>query len=83
MALEEQSQNLIAFITPLSLYKWKRLPMGLSSELGDFQELTELIFAGLSHEMALLYLDDVIVFGRNFDKHLKQVERGFHCLAEN
>ena len=33
--------------------------------------------------MALVYLDDVIVFGRNFDKHLKQFELVFQRLAES
>ena len=43
MALEEESQNLTAFITPMGLYKWKRLPMGLNSAPGAFQSLMELI----------------------------------------
>ena len=65
MVLEEESQNVKAFLTPLGLYKRKRLPMGLASAPGAFQNLMELVFAGLSYEVALVYLDDVIVFGRN------------------
>ena len=41
------------------------------------------IFAGFSYETALVYLDEVIVLGINFDEHLKQIELGFHRLAEN
>ena len=65
--------DLITFITPLGLYNWKRLPMGLSSASGVFQKLMESFFGGPSYEMALVYLDDVIVFGRKFDEHLKQL----------
>ena len=83
MALEEESQNVTAFITPLGLYKWKRLPMGLASAPGAFQNLMELVFAGLSYEIALVYLDDVIVFGRNFEEHLKRLELVFQRLLEN
>ena len=83
MAIEEESQNLTAFITPLGLYKWKRLPMGLASAPGAFQNLMELFFAGLSYEMTLVYLDDVIVFGRNFDENLKRLELVFLRLAVN
>ena len=83
MALEEQSQNLTAFITPLGLYKWKRLPMRLVSAPGVFQNLMKLIFAGLFYEIALVYLDDVIVFGRNFEEHLKRLELVFKRLSEN
>ena len=57
--------------------------MGLASTPGAFQRLLDCIFAGLSYEMSLLYLDDVIVFGRNFDEHLKQLELIFQRLAEN
>ena len=83
MALEEESQNVTAFITPLGLYNEKRLPMGLASAPGAFQNLMELIFAGLSYEVTLVYLDDVIVFGRNFEEHLKRLELVFQRLSEN
>ena len=33
--------------------------------------------------MALVYLDDVIVFARNFDEHLKRLELVFQRLADN
>ena len=62
MAIEEESQKLTAFITPLGLYNWTRLHMRLPSAPGAFQNVMELIFAGLSYEMALVYLDGVIVF---------------------
>ena len=81
MAIEDESQNLTAFITPPGLYKWKRLPMGLASALSGFQNLMELIFAGLFNEMALVYLDDVIVFGGNFDEHLKQLQLIFRTFS--
>ena len=47
MVIEENSQNLTAFITPLGLYNWKRLRIGIASALGVFQNLMELIFAAL------------------------------------
>ena len=77
MAIEEESQNLTALIMPPGLYKWKRLNMGQASNPGAFRNLMKLVFAGLSYEMALVYLDDVIVFGRNFDEHLKRLELVF------
>ena len=77
MAIEEESQNLTAFITPMGLYKWKRLPMGLTSAPGAFQNLMELILAGLSYEVALIYLDDIIIFGKSFEEHLSRLELVF------
>ena len=57
--------------------------MGLTSSPGVFQHLKEIIFAGFSYEMALVYLDDVIVFGGNFYKQRKPLEVVFQRLAEN
>ena len=59
------------------------LPMGLVSAPGAFQSLMVLIFAGLSYEVALVYLDDVIVFGSNFEENLKRLELVFQRLSEN
>ena len=57
--------------------------MGLAFALGAFQNLMELIFAGLSEQKALVYLDDVMVLGRNFDEHLKRLKLVFQRLSEN
>ena len=61
----------------------EKTPYGTRSAPGAFQNLMELLFAGLFYEMALVYLDDHIVFGRNFDEHPKQLELVFQRLAEN
>ena len=64
MALDEEFQNAIGFVTPMGLYKWRRLPMGLASAPGTFQNFMNLFTAGLSYEVASVYLDDIIIFGR-------------------
>ena len=48
--------------------------MGLDSAPGAFQKLMDLIISGLSYETALVYLDDVIIFGRTFEEHLERLE---------
>ena len=50
MALDEESQNVTAFVSPMGLYEWKTLHMGLASAPGVFQNLMELIKAGLSYQ---------------------------------
>ena len=74
MALDEESYNGTAFVTPMGLYKWKRLPMGLASAPGAFQNLLELIMAGLSYDVDLVYLDDKIIFGRSFEELLNRLD---------
>ena len=59
MPLGEKSQSVTLFVSPMGLYWWKRLPMGFASPTGAFQIVIELIMAGLSYEMPLVYLDDI------------------------
>ena len=74
MPLDEDSQNQTAFITPLNLYKRKKLPMGPASASEAFQNLMELILSGLSYEIALVYLDDIIIFGRIIDQNMEKLK---------
>ena len=74
MALDKDSQILTTFITSMGLYEWKRLPMGLASGPEAFQNLMELILSGLLYEAALVYLDDIITFGKTFEEHLERFE---------
>ena len=53
MALDEDSHNFTVFITPMSLYKWKELTMGLDSAPGAFQNLVELKLSELSYGVVL------------------------------
>ena len=57
--------------------------MELASAPGAFENLMEVILAGLFHDMVLLYLHDVVVFGRSFDEHLKRLELVLKRVAEN
>ena len=54
MAIEEESQNLTVFLTPLGRYK-RRNPMGLAFAPGAFKNLMELAFADLANELTLVY----------------------------
>ena len=57
--------------------------MGLASAPVAFHDLMEFIFTGLTYEIALVYPDDVIIFGKTSDEHLKRLELFFQRLAEN
>ena len=74
MEIEEEDQHLTSFITPFGLYQWKRMPMGLCNAPGAFQRLMELVLHGLTYDIVLVYIDDIIVFGRTFEEHLKHLE---------
>ena len=58
------------------------MPFGLCNAPSTFQRLMELVLSGLCWEICLIYLDDVIVFGRNWDEHLQRLRQVLSRLQE-
>ena len=63
-----------AICTKYGLYEFSSMPMGLTNSTATFQRLMELAFRGLQWHTCLIYLDDVVVFGKTFDEHLHRVQ---------
>ena len=72
--LDEDAQEKAAFATRSGLWKWKVLPLGLTSAPATFQQLMVIVLHGLHRKTLLLYLDDVIVIAPTFDSHLERLE---------
>ncbi|GFU65993.1 retrovirus-related Pol polyprotein from transposon 17.6 [Trichonephila clavipes] len=51
------------------------MPFGLCYAPATFQRLMEIVLGGLSHEACLVYLDDIIIVGRSFEEHVKNIRR--------
>ena len=58
-----------AFVTQNGLYEFTRMPFGLKTAPATFQRAMEVILSGLTFEICLCYLDDVIIFGKNLREH--------------
>ena len=71
-----------AFITQFGLYEWKVLPMGLSNAPGTFQRVMDLLMTGLSWESVLVYLDDLIIFAKDYDEHYRRLEQVLKRLKD-
>ena len=71
-----------AFVTQFGLYEWRVMPMGLSNAPATFQRVMDLIMTGLSWESVLVYLDDLIIFGKDHDEHYKRLEQVLQRLKE-
>jgi len=68
------------FVTRKGVFAFKVLSYGLVNAPSTFQRLVDLEFAGLTWEVCLAYLDDVVVFGRDFREHLERSELVFDRL---
>jgi hypothetical protein len=64
-----------AFLTRHGLFEHVRLAQGLCNAPATFQRVMHLVLRGLTWDRALVYLDDVIVLGKNFIQSLENLER--------
>ncbi|GFX06735.1 hypothetical protein TNCV_1753381 [Trichonephila clavipes] len=64
-----------AFTTGQGLWQFKVMPFGLCNAPATFECLTETVLGGLSYEACLVYLDDIIIVGRSFEEHVKNIRR--------
>ena len=64
-----------AFCTKYGLYEYLTMPMGMTDSPACFQRLMEIALRGLQWHICLIYLDDVLVFGSNFEQHMQRVEQ--------
>ncbi len=62
-----------AFTSKHGLFEYRTMAFGLTNAPATFQRLMEVALAGLQWATCLIYLDDVIVFGRNFDEHKRRL----------
>ena len=71
--IREEDIPKTAFITKHGLYEYTVMAMGLSNSPSMFQRIMELAMRGLQWIACLIYLDDVIIFGRNFEEHANRL----------
>uniref|UniRef100_A0A0G4F828 Reverse transcriptase domain-containing protein n=1 Tax=Chromera velia CCMP2878 TaxID=1169474 RepID=A0A0G4F828_9ALVE len=62
-----------AFVTPFGLYEFTKMPFGLVNAPSVFQRAMNLVLAGLSRDLALVYIDDIIVFSQSHDEHIQDL----------
>ena len=74
--MKPEDREKTAFTTQFGLFEWKVMPMGLSNAPSSFQRLMDLLMTGLNWHSVLVYLDDLLIFGRDYDEHYKKFERG-------
>jgi hypothetical protein len=79
--LDEASSNLCIINTPFGLFRYNRLPMGVTVAPDFAQEVMDNIFRDLSE--VDVYLDDVGVFNSDWDAHLTSLHKVLHLLETN
>ena len=81
--IKEEHKNKTAFRTSSGqLYEFNWLPFGLCNAPATFSRLMDNVRSWLSWEVCLYYLDDIIVFSRDWEEHLHRLRMVFLRLRE-
>ncbi|BHF85374.1 hypothetical protein SprV_1002853800 [Sparganum proliferum] len=71
-----------AFAVPSGLYEFETMPFGLANAPSTFQRLMNQVLAQLIPTSCLVYMDDIIVLGKDFDSHLNNIRAVFSSLRQ-
>ncbi|KZS10201.1 Uncharacterized protein APZ42_025383 [Daphnia magna] len=71
-----------AFVTPDGLYQFRVMPFGLCSAPGTFQRLIAMVLAGLKWTDCRVYMDDVVMFGKDAKEHLERLGKVLSCFRK-
>ena len=69
-----------SFITHQGVFTPTRLPFGLMNSPMCFQNLMSKCLKDLNWKIALVYIDDILIFSKNFDQHLEHLGQVFQNL---
>uniref|UniRef100_A0A5S6QND2 RNA-directed DNA polymerase n=1 Tax=Trichuris muris TaxID=70415 RepID=A0A5S6QND2_TRIMR len=78
--VEDDSKELLTINTHRGLYRYNRLPFGVKSAPGIFQQIMDTMIADLSGTVA--YLDDLLVVGQTVEEHDRNLEAVLGRISE-
>ena len=82
--MSEKSWQYTAFtVGSLGMYEFLRMPYGLCNAPATFQRLMQNCLGELNLTYALVYLDDVIVYSKTEEDHLRRLQAMFERFYEH
>ena len=69
-----------SFITHQGVFTPTRLQFGLKNSPMCFQNLMSKVLKDLNWKIALVYIDDILIFSKHFDEHLHHLDQVFQNL---
>ena len=81
LVVDPNDRQKTAFTTLLrGLFEFSVMPFGLCNAPATFERLMETVLRGLQFETCLIYLDDIIVFGKTFEEMVDNLSKVFNRL---
>lgn len=78
--LDKASRECTAFVTPVGLFEFKYLPMGISIGGQILSRLMDTLFQDIKYKFLLTYVDDLLLFSKDYNTHLENVREVLNRL---
>ena len=83
LQIKPEDREKTAFRTHRGLYQFRRMPFGFRNGPAVFQRVMQEVLAPFLWIFALVYIDDIVIFSKSFDDHLKHLDLVFKAIAES
>ena len=80
--LDEESRPKTAFTANGRHYEYTRMVMGLCNSAQTWQRLLVKVLSDMVFESAIVYLDDILLIGRDFPEHFGYLEKLFQRFRD-
>ncbi|TIB07156.1 hypothetical protein E3P90_04139 [Wallemia ichthyophaga] len=81
--INEKDIEKTGFNTKYGHFQFKVMPFGLCNAPGTFQYLMQDIFKDELDQCVAVYIDDILIFSRTYEEHLKHLDLVLRKLKEN
>ncbi|KAI2646047.1 Retrovirus-related Pol polyprotein [Labeo rohita] len=82
VALSADARPKTAFTTGMGLWQFRTMPFGLCNAPATFERLMEQVLQGIPRESCLVYLDDILVHGKDFESALSALDLVITRIAQ-
>ena len=84
VGIEEKDMYKTAFrVGSGGLYEYRRMAMGLSNSPATFMRLMDAVFGDKQYEALIIFLDDILLWGKTFEAVLQKLEMVFQRLRKH
>src|SRR6266511_941893 len=80
--MNEKDREKTAFTCHLGLFEFNVMPFGLKNAPPTFQRMMNEILKDWLDEFVVVYIDDIMIYSKTFEEHLKHIEKILKKLKE-
>ena len=77
---DEESKKFTSFAGPTSQLQYRTLPQGYKNSVSEYTKFTSYILGNLLWECCLTYLDDFLIWSKDFDTHIEDLDKVFRRI---